>query len=427
MSTVVQCSELPSYANDLVNDVAKREGFTTYTITSEAGSKHGDGFQGIMIRFAIEGERITSDGVKKPDRISLLCKMPPHEKARREMSKTAVTFTNEIHSYEVLLPAIEQFQREKGIVTADGFYQFPKCYGTYADPANGDFALVLEDLKVVGFEMWNKLKPIDLTHARLVVRELGKLHAVSFALRDQRPELFARQFQTRKAEIMLNLMDNEMFKKFFESEVEKGMKTVSDNAVLTEKMQKIKTDFFAIVAECLADGAAEPFGVLCHGDYWNNNMMYRYGRGKVPVEACLIDWQITQFCSPAIDISYFLYSSTEQNLRHKHYEEVLRAYYDSLAETLHRLGSDADKLFRWEDLLEQMQKFARYGFVLAFMLLHIVSAKPEDIPDMDQMARDMAANPNIDLSNSFMTHVNPLFDRRVKGVIEHFFEMGYDL
>lgn len=425
---VQQCSaELPDYASNLINEIATREGFSDgYTITSQAGSNHGDGFVGILIRFSIEGDRLVDGRIHAACRLSLIAKMPPHDKVRREVFCSSLAFAGELYSYDTLLPSIEQFQREKGIALADGFYQFPRCYGTFANAETNDYLIVMEDLKLIGFEMWNKLDTLDFAHAKLVLRELGKLHAISFALRDQRSDLFDI-VKCRNPNIMEQMMDNDMSRQYVDSMVDMGAKTVADNVLLVDMVQKVR-QFMAIMSDCVTADGCEPFGVWCHGDFWNNNMMYRYGRGRVPVEACLIDWQLSRFCSPAIDISYFMYSSTEKCLRDQHYTDMLREYHSSLAGTLQRLGSDADKLFRWTDLLEQMQRYARYGFAMAFMLVQAMTTKPANIPDMDKMAHDMNEKKYEEMFEAFASgDDNAVYSVRMRGVIEDFFESGYDL
>ncbi|KAF5292326.1 hypothetical protein FQA39_LY03360 [Lamprigera yunnana] len=50
--------------------------------------------------------------------------------------------------------------------------------------------LIIEDLKVLGFQLLNHRVSIDYNQALMVMKALGKLHAISFAIRDQKPNLF---------------------------------------------------------------------------------------------------------------------------------------------------------------------------------------------------------------------------------------------
>lgn len=92
--------------------------------------------------------------------------------------------------YRTVLPAFVDFQREKGLTPENGFFAFPRCYGIVADAENDNYAIVMEDLKEKGYDMFNKFNSIDLGHVRFIMEELVRYHAVSFAMRDQRLEVF---------------------------------------------------------------------------------------------------------------------------------------------------------------------------------------------------------------------------------------------
>lgn len=98
-----------------------------------------------------------------------------------------------------MLPALVAFQKEKGI--SNSFCVFPKCYGTYSDAVTKRYALVLEDLNSKGSEMKSKSEPLDFHHASVVFKELGRFHALTFAVRAQNLELFNEIKQLRSTGI----------------------------------------------------------------------------------------------------------------------------------------------------------------------------------------------------------------------------------
>lgn len=46
---------LADYLKDYIGRIAEKEGFTEYTIETEAGSSHGDNFMGIMTTVTLAG------------------------------------------------------------------------------------------------------------------------------------------------------------------------------------------------------------------------------------------------------------------------------------------------------------------------------------------------------------------------------------
>lgn len=419
---------IPDYLARLIDDIAVREGFKAgaYSVTSSSGSNHGDGFQGVMVAIALEGARTVDGTLQANDRLSLICKLPPSDRARREMFNSCVVFERELYAYNTVLPLLTKFQEDKGISRDLGFFQYPKCYGTHADKENEEYALVLEDLKANGYQMWNRNEKLDFEHASLALTELGKFHALSFVLRDQRPELL-KQFKTLKADTLLKMAGHELSIPFWESIYKTAMETLNDNETeLKEKISRLPSDYLDRMRSCLAEDSAEPFGVLNHGDFWNNNKMYKYTNGnKKPQALCLIDWQLTQFCSPAIDLAYFLFSSTESELRAQHFWDMIQVYYDSLARTVRELGSDPELLFKFEDLRAQLQRFAQYGLVTSPMLVQIMTISPDNIPDLDEAARNIESNNAA--SNEFMSMKdNSIYQKRMSDVIRDFFALDFE-
>lgn len=72
------------------------------------------------------------------------------------------------------------------------------------------------------------------------------------------------------------------------------------------------------------------------GDVWINNTMFRKDAQGKPIEVRLFDWQFSRYASPVTDIILFLLPCTRKSLRDKHYEELVKIYYESLSNYLRR-------------------------------------------------------------------------------------------
>jgi hypothetical protein len=57
-----------------------------------------------------------------------------------------------------------------------------------------------------------------------------------------------------------------------------------------------------------------------------------------PLDCVLIDFQISRAVPAVIDLLYFFYSSTEQELRRKHMDDLLKIYWESAREILRERG-----------------------------------------------------------------------------------------
>lgn len=376
---------VPSYVKELINKIADREGFTNYSITNSAGSNLGDGFMGDLLRFKINGKR--NNVVSS---LSLICKMPSPNLLRREQFNTDVTFAREIYLYEYLLPYFIEFQKEHGISEADGFYSFPKCYGTVFDEKrNGDHVIVMEDLIASNYYLWDKLKKIDYDHVKLVMEELGKFHAVSFAIRDKNPEKL-NEIKSKCVNTFHTLMyTSPMAIEFYNTNITKAIDALEPHETnLIEKLEAIKGSHCQeIVKQVFSNTTPEPFGVLVHGDVWNNNIMYQRSDNGKPSKLSMIDWQLSQFGSPALDVAHYFFCSLDEDIRSKYYDEFIELYYNSFAQSLEKFGSDYQKLFTIQDLMDQFRKYGRTCLLAGPILCQMMTCPSEDTPDLDEFVQ----------------------------------------
>ncbi|KAJ6632706.1 hypothetical protein Bhyg_16079 [Pseudolycoriella hygida] len=419
---------LPDYLIDLLNNVAKNEGFESYNYSISAGSNHGDGFLAAMKRVTLTGKRNGRDN----DKLSLIFKLMPSSAARREQFNSTKVFSREVTMYNKVLKVMHEFQVEKGLTDADGFFEYPKCYGVIEDAENDCYALVMEDLKKSGYEMFDKFKPSDYNHVKLFMESLGKYHALSFALKDQRPsvlepykcldDIFADQVE--RSPDMMQAMFRFAFDRAiiaFENDIAK------EKAVLT--LRKLKENFLHELTTLPVGRKSEPFSVINHGDCWNNNLMFKYDeKSNLPQKICLLDWQLARYSSPVLDISYFMFSSTDRKLREEHYDKLIKTYYNSLSNTITKLGSDPEKLFSFNDFLGELKRFSRYGLILAPVLLQIITSKPTDIPDMDEFAEQLQNNTKtVDESMAVFASTDTLeqYNQRVRDVVKDGMLLNY--
>lgn len=103
-----------------------------------------------------------------------------------------------------------------------------------------------------------------------------------------------------------------------------------------------------------------------------------------------VDWQMARYTSPAIDLSQYLFTSTDKPFRAAHLDELLNVYYTNLAHTIRATGSDPDVLFPEAELQRQLRLFGGYGAILAPIMMSIVIADVSEITNVDEMAEKMA-------------------------------------
>lgn len=256
---------LPPFLLANLRAIAIAEGLgTDYVLEHEAGSKHGDGFMAAMIAVTLKGK------AKGGQQLVLICKLMPENKARQDMFSAQNVFNQEVMFYNEILPMFEELQRKHGLSEKNGFFGYPKCY--FASGKPGESVIIMRDLRADGFALWNKLDPIDVSRVRLLIEQLGRVHGLSFVLRDQRPDLF-RRIQAVE-DVMLPVCGVDpllgMFMKSYDQAIE-----ILDREDQREVMRRVKAEWRTLMEESMSGQLAEPFAVLAHGDCWNNNMMYQ--------------------------------------------------------------------------------------------------------------------------------------------------------
>lgn len=271
---------LPNYIIKVLEKIANDLNFIDYKFETDRASSHGDNFLGVLIGVTINGMQ-KINGQLVAAQLNLICKTPPANENRRKNFQSSTVFDREIHAYAEILPSLVKFQREKGLKEDDSFLAFPKVYACDVDAEHGAYILVMEDLKAKNYKMWPKEKTIPIDHELLLMKELGKLHGISFAFKDQRPNEFNayKQLTDPFSEIVRGSMSS-----FFNQQVQMVRDIVDDPA------HKKIVDHFEIdrmLDNCFGWESRDKFGVISHGDCWNNNIMYKYTGDNVRIGALI--------------------------------------------------------------------------------------------------------------------------------------------
>lgn len=173
---------------------------------------------------------------------------------------------------------------------------------------------------------------VTADHVNLVMRTLGKFHAISIALKHQRPEEFDELASVLTEQFVRR--DDKFFRMFFNKQAQQALEVVSgdEDVALKLKLTKLfEREALDIAADCLDESAASVGSVIAHGDAWQNNCMHKNDSNGKPIDVSLLDWQMSRHSSPIIDIVYYLFSCTTKELRDAHYDTFLKVYHDSLS------------------------------------------------------------------------------------------------
>lgn len=99
-----------------------------------------------------------------------------------------------------------------------------------------------------------------------------------------------------------------------------------------------------------------------------------------------LDWQMSRYGPPIIDLCYFLFSTTDNSFRDKHFTELLNEYHSTLSANIEKLGSDAEKLYPISKFQSDMIRFNRFPLIFALVSVMFHFADEKHILDLDEYA-----------------------------------------
>ncbi|KAH8271697.1 hypothetical protein KR044_001395 [Drosophila immigrans] len=258
---------------------------------------------------------------------SLPYKNPPQ---RAECERKGV-FRKEKTIYQEILPNVQRYASRK---------LFPKCYYSRDD------VMVLEDLT----HHYRHLKPTEsytLEHYKLVLEHLASMHAASIAWEQQEQFNIGERYQSVLIEMLLST-ENEWFRTGLKGIVFLAARHPKYQTPVAQKF--IKENLYQLLCQTqeLAKPSSSIRNVLCHRDSWDRNILFGFAQptDSLPQSCCIVDFQLTNYCSPLLDVLFVLYIVPTASQRREIYETCLEHYYNCLQSEFQRLGLAANLISR---------------------------------------------------------------------------------
>ncbi|KAK4884226.1 hypothetical protein RN001_000497 [Aquatica leii] len=325
-------------------------------------------------------------------------------------------FEHEIFVYEYILPHFEKLQVEKNVCN-----KF-KSYAGFCAASQEDCkeTIILENMIVKEFQVCKRDVALDYNHALLLIKEIGRLHALSFAIRDQYPQIFKKILSTLK-EVEFNdqcCSHNRNLLHAVFPQCINSLHAIKDKIAL-QQYKKLEKVFFEKTQKSVDRKSSEPYAVVTHCDVWTSNLLYKYNELNLPSEVCLVDWQLVKISSPVSDISQIMFVCIDKETRDKHYQELINEYYTSFSSFLRELGSDPDIMFPMNVLQEHLQKFSVHGLYIAVRMISLTSISENDTPDFvekDALKTITNAKKNV-----------TVFNKRMRDILLDYVMYGYEL
>ncbi|GJQ84391.1 hypothetical protein Trydic_g3868 [Trypoxylus dichotomus] len=390
----------------------KEKEIKNYKIKVSTGAGKGDNYLGVIAKITAKGTDRNGQQIS----INWIAKIAPKGEGLRKVLDIDILYEREVYVYEKIFPLFEKFQDDRAVLKPFNFY------ASYVFSHLQEHCFVMEDMKSLGYIMKDRKKPLDYNHVKLVMEAYGKLHAISFALRDQDPELFGKLAEsTVEAVFNKKDIDRERKKEHMAKYHNKVLESLhpEEDSVAIEKYKKYVENDVEIFADLFDN--QNKYSVIGHGDSWVNNMLFRYENSDHPdrpTRICLLDWQLCRYGSPAFDLSYFVFTCTDEILRQRHYDNMIKLYYHSLCQHLADLGSDPEQLFPFEALESELKRASIFGLYMSIMIVRLMMSEVEEIPDLNDIDENKAVM-------DYKSVNDDVYKKRIRGMVLDFERYGY--
>ncbi|XP_072933080.1 uncharacterized protein [Epargyreus clarus] len=357
------------------------------------GSKRGDNYTSMVYRITLKGIRKLPepDGsaeTEEPWEGSLIYKCLPESILRREAFKSDELFCNEVAFYTKIWPAMEKFQAQWENVTHP-FKSIPKCYLAQND------LVILKDLKQMGFVMPDRRQGLSTEQCYFALKKLSHFHALSLAMKCNDPEAFYELLEDGVTEVFFLPENVDYYKTYYVEAtrnaialVEEELKDAEDRDLYLDKLRNFCNldTFFQTMMELVAP--REPLAVICHGDCWTNNFLFRYSDGDI-AEMYMVDFQVARYASPALDLAYIMYICLEREQRAEHMASLLEYYGDELHRRLVEMSDGTisgylDKEALNTMLQDEFKRSSQFGLGIALDMYHIMTCDSDEAPNLYQ-------------------------------------------
>ncbi|XP_061393301.1 uncharacterized protein LOC133328771 [Musca vetustissima] len=244
-------------------------------------------------------------------------------------------YNTEMKMYEKVLPQMADILKASGdnekIFATTYKVDFERC------------TIIFEDLAATNYILSDRLKGLDKEHTFVVLKKLAKFHAAAAVLNERLGgalESFQRGIFNRHTRGL-----GRMFEYFTEACANYAKECPDLGPYYYDKLMKLKPHVVVYGIKAASPREDLSFYTLCHGDLWINNMLMQYREAdkseKKKLENLLfVDFQFSNWSSPAVDLFYFFNTSLEPELQLNAdiQAEIVQYYHSILWDMLKKLN-----------------------------------------------------------------------------------------
>ncbi|XP_001847799.2 uncharacterized protein LOC6037948 [Culex quinquefasciatus] len=364
---------LPAYLNESLIQTALESGLDYPRRTRvqllqcrfRCATTVGDNYLSDVFRAWVRFRRL--DDLNRDEDISLIVKCMPADGHRGSVIEELNVFEKEVLMFRDVVPQLSE---------AVGREQFAaKLYYATEDPIR---MIVFQDLNAINYTMTNRTNGgLDLNHCMLIMRKIAKFHAASMIMACKSPtkrkefeQDFGYGFLNPKVSRENNTVMG-IFTQGLSTLIECASKWTNLDSDIVKKLRALKPVYKERLEKSLNQQCLDGFKVMNHGDLWSNNMLFKYCPDGTPQDVIFVDYQLSCYTSPGVDLNYSLVNCPTFEVREKHRDGLIAEYHKTLTAVLKEAGYE--KIPSLADVKKEIQRMNFYSFFAAVAILPIVT------------------------------------------------------
>ena len=240
----------------------------------------------------------------------------------------------------------------------------PKCY------LATNSVIVLEDVRTKGFSMPER-KILEGVTLKAAVMAMARLHAASILTEKKLGKPLNELYPQACVEQIFKDITRKYGLKLPEELITDIAKK---NGRVVDSVQETLESVFDYMQK-----KDKKHCVICHGDAWPNNIMLT---SHDPPKCLLVDYQMVRYAPRMCDVAQLLYLSTTKDIRQKEEQEMIKAYWNELCETLMKCNPSIERP-SLEGLQKEYEENRLVALVICIIYFPVVLLNKEVLRDYE--------------------------------------------
>ncbi|XP_072377106.1 uncharacterized protein [Diabrotica undecimpunctata] len=224
--------------------------------------------------------------------------------------------------------------------------------------------VVLEDLDVSGYKIFEKEKYLDLDHCRACLKTMARFHADSILFELNKSKDLDWEYKLEEAfpEIFEDTVFIDLNKLIIKhcQYVVRGLRKLTsflpDHRISEKEFVSAFDRGLSKIPKEMSDNIKNYRSVISHGCLWANKFLFKYDGDNNIISCKIVDFQSIGLQPPVYDVLSFLYMNTRKSFRDEYLQDLFDYYYQCFSSFIEKGGYTASEIISEGEFYEAYKK-----------------------------------------------------------------------